>query len=108
MKVIKTKYFPFGRYTTINLFGILFTKLDTLSQHVLNHEAIHTAQMKEMAYIFFYIWYAIEWLVLLVKYRETFWAYYQLSFELEAHTNMHDTDYINERKRYAWTKYLNK
>ena len=108
MKIIKTKHFPFGRYTTINLFGVLFTKLDTLPQHVLNHEAIHTEQMKEMAYIFFYIWYVIEWLVLLVKYRETFWAYYQLSFELEARTNMHDTDYINERKHYAWTKYLNK
>ena len=28
MKIIKTKWFPFGRYKAINLFGILFTKGD--------------------------------------------------------------------------------
>lgn len=26
MILIKNKWFPFGNYTTINLFGILFTK----------------------------------------------------------------------------------
>ena len=63
MKIVKTKWFPFGGYKAINLFGILFTKSD-LSETEINHEAIHTAQMKEMLYIFFYIWYAIEYIII--------------------------------------------
>ena len=54
MRVIKTKHFPFNGYKAINLFGIIFTKGE-LSNKELNHEAIHTEQMKEMLYIFFYI-----------------------------------------------------
>ena len=59
MRVIKTKHFPFNGYKAINLFGIIFTKGE-LSNKELNHEAIHTEQMKEMLYIFFYIWYGVE------------------------------------------------
>jgi hypothetical protein len=42
MKIIHTKHFPFGRYSTINLFGVLFTKRDNLSKTTINHESIHT------------------------------------------------------------------
>ena len=53
MKIIKTSWFPFGGYSTINLFGVLFTKRDYLTRDIILHEQIHTAQMKEMLYIFF-------------------------------------------------------
>lgn len=56
MIIIHTRHFPFGNYTTINLFGILFTKNKKLSKRTINHERIHTKQMKEMLYIFFYLW----------------------------------------------------
>ena len=42
--------FPFGRYSTINLFGVLFTKRDNLSKTTINHESIHTEQIKENQY----------------------------------------------------------
>lgn len=42
MIIIKNKWFPFGKYKAINLFGILFTK-SNLSEVEINHEAIHTA-----------------------------------------------------------------
>lgn len=58
MIVIRTRHFPFGNYTTINLFGILFTKNKKLSKRTINHERIHTKQMKEMLFIF-YLWYGI-------------------------------------------------
>ena len=42
MKIIKTKWFPFGSYKALNFFGILFTKGD-LNKTQINHESIHTA-----------------------------------------------------------------
>ena len=50
----------------MNLFGVLFVRWEkgkpkpTLSKYTINHESIHTKQMKELGYIFFYIWYVIE------------------------------------------------
>ena len=66
MKIIHNNWFPFGRYKAINLFGILFSK-EVLTEEELNHETIHTAQMKEMLYIFFYLWYVIEYIVIWFK-----------------------------------------
>ena len=104
MRVIKTKHFPFGGYKAINLFGIVFTKGE-LSNRELNHEAIHTEQMKELGYIFFYIWYFIEWLleVLLPPYNK---AYHDISFEEEAYNNENNPNYLKSRKRYSWIKFV--
>lgn len=63
---------PFGKFSMMNLFGVLFIRKkyektvrdgirngDTRVLKSLNHEQIHTAQMKEMAYVLFYVWYFI-------------------------------------------------
>lgn len=64
MKIIRNNILPFGRYKVLNLFGLLFVKKNAIiGPIVINHESIHTAQMKEMLYIPFYIWYGIEWLI---------------------------------------------
>ena len=63
MKIIRNNIIPFKGFKAINLFGILFVRGNAeLSDEVINHESIHTAQMKEMLYIPFYIWYGIEYL----------------------------------------------
>lgn len=64
MKVIYNSLIPFKGFSAINLFGIVFARKEykELSRRTLNHEAIHAAQMKEMLYIGFYIWYLSEWL----------------------------------------------
>lgn len=109
MKVIHTKYFPFGRYTTINLFGVLFTKLDYLNETVLNHESIHTEQMKEMLYIFFYLWYALEYIIIrlfhLTK-NGQYETYKDVSLEEEAYNNQKNLNYLKLRKHYSWFKYI--
>lgn len=69
----------------------------------LNHEAIHTKQMKEMLYVFFYLWYVIEWIVRLFKRGN---AYRNISFEREAYSNQCHLKYNKERKRFAWLEYL--
>lgn len=68
MKMVFNDIIPFGKFSMMNLFGILFIRKryeKTIKDGMragnlrvlktLNHEQIHTAQMKEMAYILFYI-----------------------------------------------------
>lgn len=106
MKIIKTKWFPFGQYSTINLFGILFTKKDILTPKIINHEKIHNAQMREMLYIFYYIWYGIEYLIVRLFFKKQNDAYHDVSFEEEAYMNQNNYMYLSRRKHYAWIKYL--
>lgn len=101
MKIIKNSIIPFGEYDAINLFGIIFIK-GNASQTVLNHEAIHTAQMKELLYIFFYIIYGIEYLWNLIKYKDK--AYDNISFEKEAYAHQRDFNYLDNRKHFAQWK----
>lgn len=107
MKIVKTKRFPFGTYTAINIFGILFTKLDKVSDTTLNHEKIHTAQMKELLYLGFYLWYIVEYLLLRVKNSQSE-AYRKISFEQEAYENEKNLEYLKSRNSFAWLNYINK
>lgn len=118
MKIIYNSIIPFPGFAYINLFGILFGRNEykrNLTKRTLNHESIHTEQMKEMLYIFFYIWYLIEWLIKIPfswfykktknGYKISKVAYRSISFEQEAYYNQYDYEYIeNKRKRYNWLK----
>lgn len=109
MKIIRNNIIPFKGYKAINLFGILFVRNDAVVGSVdINHEEIHTEQMKEMLYVFFYLWYGIEWLVRLIQYRDAHKAYRNISFEREAYINQRSMGYLQGRGRYAWVKYLKK
>ena len=116
MKVIYNDIIPFGFATYINLFGVIFTKLPNLKlkKEVENHETIHTYQMKYMLYIFFYIWYGIEYILKFIP--ALFWnrgnfgplqfAYRSISFEQEAFYNQNNLKYLEIVKPYAWLKYV--
>lgn len=106
MKIIYNKIIPFGNYDIINLFGILFSKVKNISEYDINHEDIHTEQMKEMGYIFFYLWYCIEYLLIRIFHKKQGDAYRDVSFEEEAYNNDHNLDYIKTRKHYSWIKYI--
>lgn len=104
MKIVFTKILPVRRIAAVNLFGILFAPRGAdVSARTVRHEAIHTAQMKEMLYVFFYLWYLIEWLIRLFGKGN---AYRNISFEKEAYLHDHNRNYLNERKPYDWLKYL--
>ena len=88
----------------MNLFGVLFVRGNArIDDITLNHEKIHTAQIKELWYIFFYLWYIIEWLIRLFMKGN---AYRNISFEREAYSNEKDLSYLDNRKRFAWIKYI--
>lgn len=106
MKVIYNNIIPFPGFKAINLFGIVFArKGHKLNEWDLNHEAIHTQQMKEMLFILFYIWYLVEWIIRLFMKGN---AYRNISFEREAFSNDTNLKYIRIRKHYAWVKYINR
>ena len=104
MRVIHNKWIPFKGFKAVNLFGVCFVrKPHKMTPHDYNHENIHTAQMRELGYIFFYILYFVEWLYRLVFHTST--AYRGISFEREAFEHQYDYDYLEHRERYAqWRK----
>ena len=103
MKIIINNILPPKGFKCINLFGILFCRRQ-LNEIDINHETIHTKQMQELLYIFFYLWYVIEYLVKLIIYRNTKLAYRNISFEREAYSNQSNLSYLNRRKHYSWFK----
>lgn len=106
--IVVNNIIPFGEYDVINIFGILFTKIKKgiLTNKVVNHESIHTKQMIELGFIGFYLWYVIEYLIIRLFHKKQGDAYYDVSFEEEAYANEKDLTYLNNRKPYAWVKYL--
>lgn len=64
--------------------------------------------MQEMLWIGFYLWYAIEYLCIMLscKWNKQSDRYHDVSFEEEAHNNDKNLNYCKERKHYAWFKYL--
>lgn len=106
MIIIKNRIIPFGKnFYAINLFGVLFAKGDCDSVTI-NHELIHTAQIKELGYIFFYILYLIEWSVRVVQYRGFQKGYSNISFEREAYQNQCDMSYRNNRRKFGFIHYM--
>lgn len=108
MRIIRNSIIPFGKgMLAINLFGVLFTK-GPLSVIDLNHERIHTRQMRELAYIFFYIFYVTEWFLRLFQYGFSKKAYFNISFEREAYARQNDLKYLQTRPHFASFHYLRK
>lgn len=105
MRIIYNKFIPFKGFRAMNLFGVIFARKDykPIVPHCINHERIHTAQMKELGYIGFYILYFLEWVYRLIFHTNT--AYRGISFEVEAYKHQYDYLYCNHRKKFAqWRK----
>lgn len=68
----------------------------------MNHERIHTAQMRELLYLPFYILYAAEWLVRMMRNGfNSYKAYQEISYEREAYDNDHNLSYLSSRRPFA-------
>lgn len=117
MKIKFNNIIPFKGFSAINLFGILFVRNDCREdflyrnggayyKKMINHEEIHTKQMKELLYVFFYVWYCFEWFIKLFIYWDICTAYKHISFEQEAYFYQYDYNYMKYRKPYHWLKFL--
>ena len=121
MKELKLKYskiIPFSGFYAITLFGTVIRREKwkdvPLDKRTYNHEGIHVCQAEDFCkgffgYICFYLLYFLEWffkgiisLFTAFKIR----AYYSISFEQEAYNNQNNLLYQDNRKKWAWTKYI--
>lgn len=104
LKIIRSQILPFKGFTAINLLGVLFVHPGVyLSEELMNHERIHTAQQREMLFVGFYLVYLVEWLVRLPMRGN---AYRNISFEREAYANQRNLNYLQQRRHYAWRGYM--
>ena len=113
MKIIYNSIIPFSGYKAINLFGVLFARKNKkIDDKTINHESIHTKQIVECGFIFFYIIYALEYIIKkpiswFIDYVGNYnYAYRSISFEQEAYYNEKKKTYLKNRKHYAWVKYI--
>ena len=100
MKIIYNNIIPFPGFAAVNFFGVIFArkKYRPLSETTVNHEAIHTEQMKELLYVGFYLCYLAEWIVRLFMKGN---AYRNISFEKEAYRGQRIPGYVQTRQRFA-------
>lgn len=118
MKTLKLAYSNFlvpSGYYAITLFGYLVRRKkykDTLvGPRTWIHENTHHFQAMDFGlgffgYFIFYILYGLEWILKLPFAVAGYRIYRSLSFEIEAYTNEKNQNYLEERKRFAWTKYI--
>ena len=108
MIVLVFKYLiPKGfRGFTFFPFVFLSDKKDKAHTVLLNHERIHIRQQLELLIVLFFIWYGIEFLVRLVRYKNRRVAYYNISFEREAYANEKDLYYLKQRSFWRFLKYF--
>ena len=107
MKVICNKFIPFKGYSAITIGNIIFVRKECeVTDILINHGSIHYEQEKELGYVGFYLLYILEYLYNRVKYKDGRTAYRNISFEKEAYGSQRDLDYISNRKKFSWLKYL--
>ena len=89
----------------ITLYPFVFIK-DKGNVITLNHEKIHLEQQKELWVIGFYLLYVYYWLKGKVKGLSNDAAYMQIPFEREAYTKQYDLNYLDNREKNSWKKFL--
>jgi hypothetical protein len=103
-----SKYLLGKGYNGLSIWPFIILKDRSLQRDpiLMNHEKIHLVQQIEMLILFFYLWYVIEFLLRLVRYRNWTKAYRNISFEKEAYSNEHNLKYRKNRKFWNFLDYI--
>lgn len=121
MKIIRNRFLPFKGFKLMNLFGVILARKGVaIADKDIQHELIHTKQIREELYVGFYLAYLICWLYNLAErtvhlrqrhgiklskwYKQ---AYYDIPFEREAYGNQEVEGYLEAREPFAWIHYMN-
>ena len=106
--ILISKYLIPKNYTGLAIYPFIFLKNKTLSNNwlLINHERIHLKQQLELLWVFFFIWYAFEFLFHLIRLRNWNEAYKSISFEKEAYKNEGNPNYLKDRNFWAFLNYL--
>ncbi|MBS1618902.1 MAG: hypothetical protein JST76_10310 [Bacteroidetes bacterium] len=68
------------------------------------HERIHHRQQLELLILPFYLLYAVNYAINLVRYGSRLKAYREIVFEREAYAMDAKEDYLQQRRPYAWLR----
>ncbi|WP_343530752.1 hypothetical protein [Pedobacter sp.] len=86
---------------------ILVQKVSYKNDVVLvNHEKIHHRQQLELLIVPFYLFYLLNYLYNLLKYKKHQLAYLNIIFEKEAFVQQQNPSYLSTRKMFSWIKYI--
>ncbi|MDY3344383.1 hypothetical protein PG326_03870 [Riemerella anatipestifer] len=98
--VVVNKYLVPRGYTAMAVFPFIFLKKKKYqsNRYLLNHEKIHLRQQLELLVFPFYLWYGLNYLWNLIKYKNHREAYRNIIFEQEAYENQNDLEYLKNRK----------
>jgi len=77
-----------------------------LSEQAKRHETIHFQQQLELLFVFNWILYLTFWIMNWFIYKDPKIAYYNICFEIEAYENENEKNYLIDRPRYNWKKYI--
>jgi hypothetical protein len=73
-------------------------------QQIINHERIHLTQVAECLFAFWYLIYFGHYIILRLKGLSHWEAYKNICFEKEAYMYDSNTEYLNNRKLFAWLR----
>lgn len=92
----------------ITIFPFIFIRRaeDYTNKRLINHEKIHIRQQAELLVLPFYLFYLLNYLSNLWKYKEHHRAYREIIFEREAYRNDDNLEYLENRKFLNFLKYL--
>ncbi|AQY21327.1 hypothetical protein [Riemerella anatipestifer] len=98
--IIISKYLVPRGYTAMAVFPFIFLKKKKYqsNRYLLNHEKIHLRQQLELLILPFFVWYGLNYLWNLIKYKNHREAYRNIIFEQEAYENQQDLEYLKNRK----------
>ncbi len=99
--------FRLNKYVAITIWPfVIINKLYKGDEALINHEKIHLKQQLELLWFLFFIWYFSEFIYRFIQYKNWNKAYRNISFEREAYDNECDFDYLKNRKRFSFFKYI--
>lgn len=133
-KVIYNNIIPLKGFQAITILPFIFARKSAkwLKDYALNHESIHLRQQLEVlilsafiialliclfdlswwwmlvSLLVYYAWYGTEWLVRLAIYKDKNKAYCNIAVEQEAYNNQYDFTYLDNRKAFAWVRFIGK
>ncbi|SFB89677.1 hypothetical protein SAMN04487907_1011083 [Zunongwangia mangrovi] len=105
--ILVNKHILGKNFIAVTIWPVIFVKDADYMQDemLLNHEKIHLRQQLELLVVFFYIFYAAEFIFRWIKYKNAMTAYRNISFEVEAYAHEKDEDYLRSRKAFSFLKY---
>lgn len=97
----------FKYYTGFSFFIFIWvSRLEKNQVSLLRHEKIHFQQQLELLFVFHWLLYALFYAISRYKRHRHYIAYRYNPFELEAYRHDEDENYLKNRKRFAWIKYI--